>query len=44
MAAPDKLFGRPDSAVLRGLSIRLDPPATVRAAFIARHAQLLSGC
>lgn len=40
----DKLFGRPDSAVLRGLSIRLDPPATVRAAFIARHAQLLSGC
>jgi hypothetical protein len=37
----DKLFGRPETAVLRGLKIRLEPPAMVRAAFVARHAALL---
>jgi hypothetical protein len=42
-AEADKLFGRPETAVLRGLKIRLEPPATVRAAFIARHAALLQG-
>lgn len=40
----DKLFGRPDSVLLRGLSIQLRPPATVRAAFVARHAALLAAC
>lgn len=40
----DKLFGRPDSALLRGLEIRLAPPAIVRAAFVARHAALLAAC
>jgi 5'-deoxynucleotidase YfbR-like HD superfamily hydrolase len=40
----DKLFGRPNSAVLRGLTIRLNPPAMVRAAFVARHAALLAAC
>ncbi len=38
----DKLFGRPDSAVLRGLEIRLRPPAVVRADYIARHSELLA--
>ena len=42
-AEADKLFGRPETALLRGLKIRLEPPATVRAAFIARHATLLQG-
>lgn len=37
----DKLFGRPATAVLRGLEIRLRPPAIVRAAYIAQHANLL---
>ncbi len=39
----DRLFGRPDLAMLRGLSIRLRPPAVVRADFVARHADLLAG-
>jgi uncharacterized protein len=39
----DRLFGRPDQAMLRGLSIRLRPPAVVRADFVARHADLLAG-
>lgn len=37
----NKLFGRPESGLLRGLEIRLSPPATVRAAFVARHKALL---
>ena len=40
----DKLFGRPESALLRGLEIKLRPPAQVRAEFVARHAALLAGC
>jgi len=40
----DKLFGRPDAAVLAGLQIRLRPPAVVRADFMARHAALLARC
>ena len=40
-AEADKLFGAPDPAVLRGLSIRLRPPAEVRADFLARFDQLL---
>jgi hypothetical protein len=42
-AEADKLFGRPETALLRGLKIKLEPPATVRAAFIARHTALLQG-
>jgi len=38
----DKLFGRPDSAVLRGLEIKLRPPAQVRADYVARHLELLA--
>ena len=37
----DKIFGRPGDAVMRGLEIRLRPPAVVRADYIARHAALL---
>ncbi len=41
-AEADKLFGAPDPAVLRGLSIRLRPPADVRADFLARFQQLFT--
>jgi 5'-deoxynucleotidase YfbR-like HD superfamily hydrolase len=37
----NKFFGRPDDAVIRGLEIKLRPPAIVRADYIARHAALL---
>jgi uncharacterized protein len=40
----DKLFGRPDALVLRGLEIQLRPPVAVRADFVARHAALLAQC
>jgi 5'-deoxynucleotidase YfbR-like HD superfamily hydrolase len=36
------LFGRPDSALLRGLEIKLRPPADVRADYVARHLELLA--
>ena len=35
-------FGRPDAAVLQGLSLDLTPPADARARFLARHAELLA--
>jgi uncharacterized protein len=38
----DKLFGRPDTALLRGLEIRLRPPAVVRTDYVARHSELLA--
>ena len=41
-AEADKIFGRPDPGLIRGLAIRLRPPAEVRAAFTARHHELLS--
>lgn len=40
-AEADQHFGRPDSLTLRGLAIRLRPPAEVRTEFLARHAALL---
>ena len=40
----DRFFGRPADAVLRGLEIRLRPPAVVRADYVARHAALLADC
>ena len=40
----DKLFGRPETAVLRGLEIKLRPPAVVRADYVARHSVLLAAC
>jgi 5'-deoxynucleotidase YfbR-like HD superfamily hydrolase len=41
-AEADKLFGRPDTGLLRGLEIKLRPPAEVRLDFVARHAALLA--
>ncbi|MDZ7905499.1 MAG: HD family hydrolase [Cypionkella sp.] len=41
-AEADKLFGAPDPASLRGLSIRLRPPVQARADFLARFAALTS--
>lgn len=40
-AEANRLFGRPDPALLRGLEIQLRPPAIVRQAFVARHQDLL---
>lgn len=37
----DRYFGAPDQAAIRGLEIRLRPPVEVRAAFTARHQELL---
>ena len=39
----DRLFGRPPDGVLAGLEIRLRPPMEARAAFLARHADLMGG-
>ncbi|WP_298840901.1 HD family hydrolase [uncultured Roseobacter sp.] len=36
-----KFFGQPDAALMQGLSIVLRPPVETRAAFTARHAELL---
>ncbi|MFM2366984.1 MAG: hypothetical protein RIR95_1592 [Pseudomonadota bacterium] len=41
-AEADKLFGRPESGLLRGLEIKLRAPADVRAEFVARHSALLA--
>lgn len=41
-AEADKLFGRPLSSVMRGLDIKLRPPAVVRADFISRHVALIA--
>lgn len=43
-AEADRFFGRPADAVLRGLEIRLRPPAVVRADYVARHTALLADC
>jgi uncharacterized protein len=39
----DRLFGRPPEGLLTGLAIRLRPPMEARAAFLARHAELMEG-
>ncbi|MGP3696884.1 HD domain-containing protein [Rhodobacter sp. NSM] len=41
-AEADRFFGRPSGSVLDGLEIRLRPPVEVRAAYTARHQELLS--
>ena len=38
----DRFFGRPGEAILKGLEIKLRPPAAVRADYIARHVVLLA--
>lgn len=41
-AEANRFFGRPDAAVMAGLTIRLRPPVEVRRDFTTRHAELLS--
>lgn len=41
-AEATKFFGKPDTALMEGLTITLRPPVETRAAFEARHAALLS--
>lgn len=41
-AEADKLFGKPDQSLIRGLAITLRPPVEVRADYTARHNDLLS--
>lgn len=41
-AEADKFFGRPDMAIIAGLDIDLRPPTEVRAAYTARHEELLA--
>ncbi len=38
----DRFFGRPDPATLAGLALHLRPPAQTRAAYLARHADLMA--
>jgi 5'-deoxynucleotidase YfbR-like HD superfamily hydrolase len=40
----DRFFGKPDALILRGLEIRLRPPAVVRADYVSRHKELLDLC
>ncbi|QBY02405.1 HD family hydrolase [Rhodophyticola sp. CCM32] len=40
-AEANRFFGRPVAALTRGLTLRLRPPAEVRADFTGRHAELL---
>ena len=40
----DRFFGKPEALILRGLEIRLRPPAVVRVDYVSRHAELLSAC
>jgi 5'-deoxynucleotidase YfbR-like HD superfamily hydrolase len=42
MAEADRLFGACPRDLVRGLEIRLRPPAVVRADYVARHAALLA--
>ncbi|MDO6584289.1 HD family hydrolase [Salipiger sp. 1_MG-2023] len=41
-AEAKKVFGAPEPALIEGLDIHLRPPVEVRAAFNARHAELLA--
>jgi len=39
-----QFFGRPDPLMMRGLEIRLRPPAEVRTDYVLRHGALLADC
>lgn len=43
-AEADQFFGRPDPLLVRGLRIRLRPPAEVRTDYVLRHRVLLADC
>ncbi|MFC6688910.1 HD domain-containing protein [Jhaorihella thermophila] len=38
----NRFFGKPDPRLIEGLDIRLRPPVEVRAAYTARHAELMA--
>ncbi|MEM8825261.1 MAG: HD family hydrolase [Pseudomonadota bacterium] len=40
----NRFFGKPDPSVIDGLRLTLRPPAEVRAAYLTRHADLLTAC
>jgi 5'-deoxynucleotidase YfbR-like HD superfamily hydrolase len=40
----NKFFGKPNTDLIEGLTLHLRPPLEVRAAFLARHAELLAAC
>ncbi len=40
----NRLFGKPEPALVRGLEIRLRPPTIVRTEFVVRHTELLALC
>ena len=40
-AEADKFFGKPDTALKKGLTIALRPPVEVRNAFTKRHHDLM---
>lgn len=40
----DRFFGKPNPSVTQNLSVTLRPPAEARAAYLARHADLLAAC
>jgi len=42
VAESDRFFGKPDAAVMEGLSLTLRPPVETRAAYLARHAALMA--
>jgi len=42
VAEADRFFGKPDAAVMEGLSLSLRPPVETRAAYLARHRELLA--
>jgi hypothetical protein len=42
MAEADRFFGKPEAAVMEGLSLTLRPPVETRAAYLARHAALIA--
>ncbi|MBP6736456.1 MAG: HD family hydrolase [Rhodobacteraceae bacterium] len=41
-AEANRLFGRPGDGLMKGLEIKLRPPAVVRADYVSRHAALLA--
>ncbi len=43
-AEAGRLFGVPDPALARGLTIKLRAPVEARAEFVARHADLMAAC
>ncbi|GHF35458.1 HD family hydrolase [Seohaeicola zhoushanensis] len=42
VAEANKLFGKPDQSLISGLRLHLRPPTEVRAAYTARHAELMA--